>query len=181
MADDDDFVAFVRGYSGTLYRTAYLLTGSSAAAEDLLQDTLARLYPRWDRVRGADSPLAYVRRSLANGFVSSYRRRKHEVLSGDEVHDGWDGRDLSNAVADRDLVSQLLADLPVRQRAAVVMRYLHDMPDEQIATSIGCRPATVRSLISRAMSAMRTDVDRIRIPAAGPSAPVATPGQENAR
>jgi RNA polymerase sigma-70 factor (sigma-E family) len=169
MADDEAFVGFVRLHSGSLYRTAFLLTGTPSAAEDLVQETLAHLYPRWDRVSAADSPLAYVRRSLANGFVSAYRRRRHEVLVGDPLGDGWDGTDLSERVADRDLITQLLARLPVRQRAALVMRYLHDMTDEQIAEGIGCRPATVRSLISRGTAAMRAESERLRVVAGRPS------------
>lgn len=49
---------FVREHSTNLLRTGYLLTGDRAAAEDLLQDTFARLYPRWSRVANADAPLA---------------------------------------------------------------------------------------------------------------------------
>ena len=56
MADDAGFAAFVRANSGSLFKTAYLLTGNADRAEELLQDTLARLYPRWDRVQAADTP-----------------------------------------------------------------------------------------------------------------------------
>ena len=73
MADDAGFAAFVRANSASLFGTAYLLTGSADRAEELLQDTLARLYPRWDRVQAAEAPLAYVRRCVANRFVSSRR------------------------------------------------------------------------------------------------------------
>jgi DNA-directed RNA polymerase specialized sigma24 family protein len=72
--DGTEFSAFVRANTSALLRTAYLLTGSSAEAEDLVQDTLTRMYPKWQRVRQADVPLAYVRRSLANNFVNSRRR-----------------------------------------------------------------------------------------------------------
>ena len=56
MADDAGFAAFVKANSGSLFKTAYLLTGSSDRAEELLQDTLARLYPRWERVQAAEAP-----------------------------------------------------------------------------------------------------------------------------
>ena len=74
MRDEDPFGLFVRLHSEALFRFAYLLTGSSMYAEELLQDTLTRLYPRWARVAAADSPVAYVRRSLANRYVSVHRR-----------------------------------------------------------------------------------------------------------
>ena len=68
------FAAFVRDNTPALLRTAYLLTGDAVNAEELVQDTMARLYPKWDRVEAADVPLAYVRRSLANGYVNQRRR-----------------------------------------------------------------------------------------------------------
>jgi DNA-directed RNA polymerase specialized sigma24 family protein len=63
MSGDEAFIAFVRANSRSLFRTAFLLTGAKAAAEDLLQETLTKLYPQWGRVERADSPMAYVRRS----------------------------------------------------------------------------------------------------------------------
>ena len=74
MEDEREFVVFVRRNTGALLRTAYLLTGNSLAAEELVQDTLVRLLPKWDKVQAADVPIAYVRRSLANGFVKQRRR-----------------------------------------------------------------------------------------------------------
>lgn len=73
MADGVGFAAFVRANSGSLFKTAFLLTGSADRAEELLQDTLARLYPRWDRVQAAEAPVAYVRRCVTNGFINSRR------------------------------------------------------------------------------------------------------------
>lgn len=155
MRAEDPFALFVRAHSEQLFTTAYLLTGSSGRAEELLQDTLARLYPRWARVAAADSPVAYVRRSLANGFVSAGRRRSSRDVALTRLPEGGDGRDLAEDVADRALLWQLLDALPARQRAALVLRYFHDMPDEEVAEALGCRVATVRSLASRGVAAMR--------------------------
>jgi len=132
MDKDQSFVEFTRVNYTSLFRTAVLLTGSFAAGEDLVQDTLTRLYPSWWRVDAADLPLAYVRKSLTNRFLTS--RRGFAV--------------------------QLLAHLSQRQRAAIVMRFFHDMDDEEIAVSIGCRRVTVRSLISRGLVSMRRESDR---------------------
>ena len=151
----DDFEPFVRAHTPTLYRTAMLLTGNRHDAEELLQDTLAHLYPRWDRVVRADVPLAYVRRSLANRFVSARRSPAYRDASMWELPDGWDGRDLGETVAVSRTIWQLLATLPERQRAALVLRYFHDAPDGQIAEALGCRTATVRSLTSRGIAALR--------------------------
>lgn len=155
MSDDEAFERFVREHTATLYRTAFLLTGNRHEAEDLLQDTLARLYPKWTTVTAATTPVAYVRRSLANRFVSDKRtpRARQEVAW--ELPDEWDGADLGEAVAVSRTVWQLLATLPERQRAALVMRYFHDLPEGDVAEALGCRPASVRSLVSRGIAAMR--------------------------
>lgn len=154
-ADGESFETFVRANATALLRTAFLLAGSRPAAEDLLQDTLTHLYPQWDRVSGTDVPLAYVRRSLTNRFVSSRRRASSRELPTADIPDGWDGQDVAQLVADRRQVWQLLGTLGARQRAAVVMRYYHDLTDEEIAQFLDCKPATARSLISRGIAAIR--------------------------
>ncbi|MEO6701621.1 MAG: sigma-70 family RNA polymerase sigma factor, partial [Jatrophihabitantaceae bacterium] len=63
--------------------------------------------------------------------------------------------DFSQSVVDRDLLRRALAELPDRQRVALVLRYFHDYPDQQIADAMDCRIGTVRSLISRALASMR--------------------------
>jgi RNA polymerase sigma-70 factor (sigma-E family) len=163
MSSDEAFIAFVRANSRSLFRTAFLLTGAKAAAEDLLQETLTKLYPQWGRVERADSPMAYVRRSLNNSFVSSLRHQRAKGVTLWELPDGWldaGGVDLADAVVDRELVWRLIGSLPARQRAAVVMRHFHGMSDDEIADSLDCRPSTVRSMLSRAMASMRTGAAR---------------------
>ena len=156
MPDDAAFESFVRAHSTNLIRTAVLVTGSKHAAEELVQDTLTSLYPRWERVAAADEPLAYVRRALMNRFISLRRRPAARDLAVWELPDGWDGRDLGETVAVRSTVWQLLGTLPERQRAAIVLRHFHDLAETDIAATLGCRPASVRSLISRGMGSMRT-------------------------
>jgi len=155
VVEERDFVSFVRANTTALLRTAYLLTGSSPAAEELVQDTLVRLYPKWDRVSAADVPIAYVRRSLANAFVNHKRRPSSRELVLDVVPERHDARDAVAQLADRDEVWGLLRTLPDRQRAALVMRFFHDLPDEEIADALGCRVGTVRSLISRGLASLR--------------------------
>ncbi|PZS20725.1 MAG: SigE family RNA polymerase sigma factor [Pseudonocardiales bacterium] len=154
-ADELDFASFVRANTAVLLRTAYLLTGSAPAAEELVQDTLARLYPKWERVSAADAPIAYVRRSLTNAFINERRRPASRVLALDTLPERRDGRDAAAELADRDEVWGLLRTLPERQRAALVMRYFEDLPDEEIADALGCRLGTVRSLISRGLASLR--------------------------
>lgn len=156
----EGFAPFVRANTPALLRTGYLLTGSSAAAEELVQDTLARLFPKWERVEAADVPLAYVRRCLTNAFVNAQRRPSRRELAVDEVPDRPSDWDAAAHLAERDELWSLLRTLPDRQRAALVLRYFHDLPDDEIAASLGCRAGTVRSLISRGLAALREETAR---------------------
>lgn len=147
---------FVRAHGAGLLRFAMLLTGSQQRAEDLVQETLTRLLPQWHRVAGAQSPLAYVRRSMVNRFVSERRLMKGRDICVWDVPEAAAGVDVADRVALRRAVSELLAALPARQRAAVVLRFYDDLPDAEIAAVLGCRVATVRSMVSRALGALRS-------------------------
>lgn len=158
MADEVGFELFVRTHAVELLRSAVLLTGNLDHGEELLQDSLTHLYPRWDKVAGADAPVAYVRRVLVNRFVSAARSSQRRVVPVWDVPDQAAGLDLGEDVATRRHIWQLIGRLPERQRAAVVLRYFHDQTDTQIAGVLGCRAVTVRSLLSRAVAAMRADL-----------------------
>src|SRR3954447_15709326 len=155
MSEQTGFEPFVRAQSGALFRTAFLLTGNRGAAEELVQDTLVHLYPKWHLVAEAQGPTAYVRRAIANRYVSSLRTRAARDVSAWELPDQWDGHDMSAAVADRAFGWQLVGTLPHRQRAAIVLRYFHDLDTDQVADALGCSGGTARSLISRGLDAMR--------------------------
>ncbi|SHG02727.1 RNA polymerase sigma-70 factor, sigma-E family [Jatrophihabitans endophyticus] len=159
-----EFAAFVREHVPALTRTAYLLTGSALGAEELVQDTLVRLYPKWDRVAAADVPLAYVRRSLSNAYVNDRRRASRREYAYAEVPESVDEYDAIGRLADRDQLRDVLAGLPDRQRAALVLRFFEDLDDADTADALGCRVGTVRSLISRGLATLR---DRLDPPTAG--------------
>ncbi|HEX8094886.1 SigE family RNA polymerase sigma factor [Jatrophihabitans sp.] len=149
------FSQFVEDRTDSLLGTAYLLTRDRQAAEELVQDTLVALYPQWSRVAAAQSPIAYVRRSLINRYLNQQRRPAAGELVTDLVPQRQPGPDFAHRVDDRDQLRRVLSTLPPRQRAAVVLRYFHDLSDQQIAEAMGCRATTVRSLISRALSTLR--------------------------
>jgi RNA polymerase sigma-70 factor (sigma-E family) len=152
---DVSFAGFVRENTRALLRTAYLLTGNAQQAEELVQDTLVRLYPKWDRVQAADVPLAYVRRSITNAYINQMRRTGRREFAFDEVPERTDPRDALSQLADRDQIWAGLRLLPQRQRAALVLRFFEDLSDEQTAAALGCRVGTVRSLISRGLATLR--------------------------
>lgn len=149
------FEMFVREHSTSLLRTSFLLTGDRGRAEDLLQDVLTRLYPNWYRVDTAQAPVAYVRRSLLNEYLNSRRRRTVQIVDYDLHDHTGSAPDPVDGLADRDEATRLLSQLNDRQRAAVVLRYFHSLSDGEIATILGCREATVRSLLHRALQSMR--------------------------
>jgi RNA polymerase sigma-70 factor (sigma-E family) len=149
----EHFVDFVSTESTSLFRTALLLSGDPDSAEELLQEVLVRLYPKWDRVSAVKSPTAYVRRSLINRFISGRRGPSQmPFYEPAEIEATRPQADPFDAVVDRSFISTLLGRLNAKQRAAVVMRYFNDMDDTEIADALGCRVSTVRSLISRSVS-----------------------------
>ena len=158
MEPSSEFAQFVRANTPALTRTAYLLCGDAHAAEELVQETLVRLYPKWQLVAAAEAPLAYVRRSLANQFVNQTRRPWRREVTVDVLPEAPDPRDPAGQLDDREELWAMLGSLPARQRAALVLRYFHDLPDEEIGAALGCQLGTVRSLISRGLAALRDQV-----------------------
>jgi DNA-directed RNA polymerase specialized sigma24 family protein len=130
-----------------MVRLATLLTGSLSVAEDLVQDTLARIGSSSFAVR---DPTSYMRTAVVNACRSYNRRHRLEQRHATTLGSG---------VPDHpDELWDLLHRLPYRQRAAVVLRYYVDLPDNEIAGALGCRPATVRSLVQRALTKMRGEL-----------------------
>ncbi len=144
--------AFLAEHGPGLLRLAVMLTGVPADGEDLLQTTLLRLLPQWDRVRGADVPSAYVRRCLVNAFVSQRRRSRREVPWAD----GYDpAAPAPRSPSETDVAWAWLATLPPAQRAVLALRYYEDLPDGDIAECLGCTASTVRSNAARALATLR--------------------------
>jgi len=152
-----EFTEYVARQRPALMRFATVLTGQAWLADDLVSDVLARAYERWNRIGLMAEPNAYVRRMIVNDYVSWHRRLARTAPRADVEPVGV----LPDAAAEhaaRDAMIQLLAQLPRRQRTAVVLRYYLGLPDADIAHHLGCREGTVRSLISRALAALRIDV-----------------------
>jgi len=152
----EDFDAFVLGSSPGLLRAAVVLTGDTTAAEDLLQDVLERLYLRWGRV---EDPLPYVRRALVNGSRSRWRARSRRPEVTLAARHDAPVADRTEDLADHDRVVRVLQQLPPRQRAVVVLRYLEDLSEADTAQLLGCSVGTVKSQASRALARLRTHID----------------------
>jgi RNA polymerase sigma factor (sigma-70 family) len=127
-----------------LLRVAYVLTGSAPAAEDVVHDVFAKVGPKIDTL---DQPVAYLRVAVVNRCRSLHRRDVAAPRPDDP----------DDAVMDVGLVElrDALIALPIRQRSAIVLRYLCDLPEEEIASNLNCRPSTVRSLVRRGLAELR--------------------------
>ena len=151
----DGYAALVAARAPALLRLAVMLTGDRAEAEDLLQATLVRTQRHADRIAAMTAPAAYLRRALVHEHVSALRRMTRRVrTSALEGHD-LDGDDEAAVVDRRDATWRLLATLPRQQRAVLVLRFYEDLPDREIAETLGCSEPTVRSNASRALATLR--------------------------
>jgi RNA polymerase sigma-70 factor (sigma-E family) len=148
-----NFADFVSEALPALLRFGHVLTGNPDEAEDLVQEALAKSMRRWRRAH-PDDPLAYVRRVMVNTHVSRWHRWGSRVQLGDVPEAAAEDSGLQRS-QDRDALRRALARLPARQRAVLVLRYLEDLPDAEIAVVLGCEQATVRSLASRGLAALR--------------------------
>lgn len=143
-----------RDQSAGAWRLAYLLTGDRTLADDLVQDAFVRIAGRFLDFRDRAGAAAYVRKTVTSLAMSRFRRAALERSNATATRAATDG-DGTGPVDDRDALWRALAALPDRQRAALVLRFYEDLPDEQIADTLSCRPATVRSLLSRGLAALR--------------------------
>ena len=155
-AVEDGFAEFARSRWGRLVRLAYSLTLDVGRAEDLVQESLAKLWGKWPQVRDG-APEAYVRQTIVNGAISASRRR----WKGEEPH--WDlpeppvprGPLESDAIDQRDWLRRGLADLSMLQRAVVVLRYAEDMSERQVAETLGISTGSVKTHAFRGLARLR--------------------------
>ena len=149
---DAEFTELVHGSWASLYRTAYLLLGDRAEAEDLVQTALAKTYAAWPRVRDLEAAPGYARTVLVNTAASWFRKkswgkeRPTEVLPESAYHPDH---------TDRPTVIGALDQLPPRQRAVIVLRYYEDLSVAQAATALGCSEGTVKSQTHDALARLR--------------------------
>jgi RNA polymerase sigma-70 factor (sigma-E family) len=152
-AADEEYVEYVTARIPTLRRLAYLLSGDEHRADDLVQQTITTLYVRWQRASAATHLDRYVRTMLVRTFLDERRLAWSRVrLFGTPpepppVQDG--------GVEDREVLRAALARLPRRQRAVLVLRYLCDLPIDEVAVVLGCAPGTVKSQASRGLTTLR--------------------------
>jgi RNA polymerase sigma-70 factor (sigma-E family) len=153
----DDFYVALRP---RLVRTAYAVCGDLGVAEDAVQTAFAKAYRSWRRISRLESPEGYVRRMALNEVLNT-RRTAHvrrEVTRADLPDSG--GVDRDDGELTHDEMWRAVLSLPPRQRAVLVLRYYEDLSEQQIADVLGCRPGTVKSQASAALSTLRRRLDQ---------------------
>jgi RNA polymerase sigma-70 factor (sigma-E family) len=155
-AGEVEFTAFVAERTHALFRTAYALTGNQHAAEDLLQAALAKLALYWTRV--SSDPEAYTRRIIYREHISLWRRmwKRNETPTAEPPDWRVSEGDHAGAALDRVVLRSVLLTLPPRQRAVIILRYLEDRSEQEVADILGCTTGTVGSQASRALAKLRT-------------------------
>jgi RNA polymerase sigma-70 factor (sigma-E family) len=145
---EERFEAVYRREQPRLVRLAFLITGSNGVAEELVHDAFTAAYRRWRRI---DDPAGYLYRAVVNRSRSFLRRRRLEakhrphrpdVVLPPEIDEVWEA----------------LQRLPSRRRTALVLRYYADLTVAEIASYMGARPGTVRSLIHRGHQSLREEL-----------------------
>jgi RNA polymerase sigma-70 factor (sigma-E family) len=146
-----DFEAFVRARHLALLRFAHALSGDADLAADLVQDALVRTGLAWSRVRRKDDPEGYVRRIVVTRYVSWWRRLRRERLVAAVPEAAYDAA----PGGPDETLWRLLATLPPRQRAVIVLRFYEDLTEVEVARVLDCSVGTVKSNGSRGLARLR--------------------------
>jgi RNA polymerase sigma-70 factor (sigma-E family) len=151
----DEFESWLAAREAALQRTAHLLTGDVHAAQDLVQNTLAKLYLRWEHVRNAGNVDAYARKVLVNEFRTAWRRPLRRVEEVLETVPDRPAPESSAYDGSHEAVWRFVCSLPPKQRAVLVLRFYEQLTEAEIADLMGISVGTVKSQSSRALASLR--------------------------
>ncbi|GAA3280705.1 SigE family RNA polymerase sigma factor [Dactylosporangium vinaceum] len=156
MTPEQSYREYVGGNLDRLRRTAFLLCGDWHTADDLVSTVLVKLYRHWKRANGVEHLDAYVRRMLMRAWLDERRRpwRRETATAALPESVAPPGPDADRRLA----VLSLLAELPPRRRAVLVLRYFCDLSVEETAEAMGCSEGTVKSQTARALDSLRADL-----------------------
>lgn len=156
MTSDASFEEFALARTPRLYRSAWLLCGDRHGAEDLVQETLAKVYVRWRRI---DEPAAYAHTTLVRTFLSHRRRRSSDEVPYADLPDSAGDDPVGLADLRLDL-QEVLAALTPLDRAVLVLRYADGHSVEEVATRLGLSSGAVRNRSMRALGRARERTTR---------------------
>jgi RNA polymerase sigma-70 factor (sigma-E family) len=146
----------------TLVRTASLLLADSGRAEEIVSDAYVALHAHWRRLRDTDKALAYLRAAVVNRSRSALRHRRVVERHLATTTLGPDAPSAEAGALDRIrhvAMIAALAELPARQREALVLRFYADLSEAEIAEAMGCSRGSVKSHTSRGVAALRARME----------------------
>lgn len=153
---DDRASAFYSENRAAAVAWATALTGRTDVGEELAQEALLRVAGRLDEIR---KPAAYLRVAVVNSCRSWHRSTARDVRRAQRDHRGRTDTAMSGLSEATVEMFEMLSALPYRQRASVLLRFWAGWSDAEIAESLGCRPASVRVYVHRAMSTLRSALE----------------------
>ncbi|MDX6288083.1 MAG: hypothetical protein QOG53_3568 [Frankiales bacterium] len=160
VSADDAVTDLYSAHYRPLVRTAALLLGNTAVAEEVVQDAFVAMHGRWNRLRDPGKAAAYLRSAVINRSRSALRRRvvedRNRPLPGVDAPSAEYG---ALAMLERDRVMGALRELPARQREALVLRYYADLSEADIAEAMGISRGAVKSHASRGLAALRQTLE----------------------
>lgn len=139
-------------------RLAYLVTSDRELARDIAQDAFIRVAGRFRHLRYPDAFDAYLRRTVVNLCLSHFRHQRVEREYLQRIEAAPPRAEDPPEIETRDELRRALGRLPTRQRAAIVLRYYEDLPENEVAAAMRCSVTAARSLVSRGMETLRTIV-----------------------
>lgn len=166
--DTDAAEALARRATCLATRTAAALLRSPEEASDIAQDAAVDVLRSLHKLRDPEAFDAWVHRITARHALRRLKRHKSARAREIEIplallpdaHQpaNPESGDRDTVLAARHALVAALVKLPPKQRVALVLRYVHDLPDAEIAAALGCRTGTVYALLSRGRKALRNDV-----------------------
>ena len=154
VAGSLDFDVAFAGLYERAYKVAYRILGNRGDAEEVAQEALARAFERWTKLARDEVPVGWVVRVASNLAIDSWRRRSRRGEDGATSERGVEDPPAADRVA---LVRGLRA-LSRRQREAIVLRYLADLPEADVAAALGCGVGSVKQHASRGLARLRAEL-----------------------
>ncbi|MHA6801602.1 SigE family RNA polymerase sigma factor [Bounagaea algeriensis] len=154
--DEQEFAEYFAARLEAVRRMAFMMCGDWHRADDLAQTAFIALHRHWRKVRDKGALDAYVRRTLTRALIDEKRRPWRRERSAESLPEREsDASNVAESVADRQLLLRGLQEVPSRQRAVLVLRFLEGLDVAEVAGALGCSEGTVKSQCARGLRTLR--------------------------